>query len=145
MGGKVMTRGRKGRPSYDDYAKSVAEALRFDVFELEECTSLAQMPGVKALLPRYQHAILPIGATLRAMFDKVVADIEKLAKFSNDPLMLRIATFLQIWYREHGTVVRAAQVLGVSRSTVVHTAQPRAIELVARRFLEMAMRSDLSA
>ncbi len=106
---------------------------------------LAQMPGVRVMLRRYANEILPLGATLRAMFDQVVADIERLAKLSNDPYMGRIALFLQIWYREHGTVVAVAKALHVSRSTVVHAIQPRAMDLIVKRFLEMAWRTDLSA
>lgn len=140
-----MGRPKRGRPSYDDYARCVAVALRYDIFELEECTLLAQMPGVKALALQNAHEILPIGATLRAMFDEAVTAIERLAKVSKDPLMERIALFLQIWYRERGTVVRVAKALNVSRSTVVHSIQPRAIDLVVKRFLDTAWRVELSA
>ncbi len=140
-----MTNGRRGRPSHDDYARRVAEALRFDLFELDECSVLAQLPGVRAMICLHQHAVLPTGTALRAMLDEAVADIEVVAKVSNDPIMKRIAIFLQIWYREHDTVVRVSKVLGVSRSTVVHSVQPRAIELVAKRFLELAWKVEVPA
>jgi hypothetical protein len=139
-----MGRPKRGRPSYDDYARCVAAALRYDIFELDNCTPLAQMPGVKAAMVHYRNEILPVGATLRALLDGVITDIERLAKASKDPTMARIALFLQIWYREHGTVVRVAKALNLSRSTVVHTIQPRAIDLVVKRFLEIAWRIELS-
>jgi len=140
-----MVKGRRGRPSYDDYAKRVAEALRFDLFELEECVALSQLPGVVAHCRQHRHAILPTGAALRAMFDSAVADIERLAQQSGDSTMRRIAIFLQIWYREHSTVVAVSKQLGLSRSHVVHAIQPRAIELVTKRFLEMAWAVDVPA
>lgn len=133
-----MASGRRGRPSYDDYARRVAEALRFDLFALEDCTALAQLPGVQATFRNFEHDLLPLGSTLRAMLDRAVADIETVAARSSDPVLQRIAVFLGIWYRERGTVVRVAQTLHVSRSTVVHAIQPRAIDLVTKRFLELA-------
>ncbi len=140
-----MAKGRRGRPSNDDYARCVAQSLRMDLFELEECSVLAQMPGVKAMFPHYQHKTLVIGATLRAMFDQAVADVIAFARSSNEPVMLRIALFLDVWYCQQKTVVYAASVLQLSRSMVVHAIQPRAIELVARRFLEMAWSVEASA
>ena len=47
--------GRRGRPSQDDYAWWVIAMARADLFQLEECALLAQLPGG----PRF-------GATLSA-------------------------------------------------------------------------------
>jgi hypothetical protein len=41
--------GRRGRPSQDDYAKWVITMARADLFQLEECAPLAQLPGVRAM------------------------------------------------------------------------------------------------
>src|SRR5262249_32453067 len=77
------TGGHRGRLSYEEYAIRVCEALRYDLVQLEGCTALAQLPGVQAARKRQGRTFLPIGASLRATFDRVVADIEALAEASN--------------------------------------------------------------
>jgi hypothetical protein len=39
----------------------------------------------------------------------------------------------------------AAEALGLSRSYVAHTVQPRALELVAKHFLDLAWRVEATA
>ena len=43
----LQVKSRQGRPSYDDYAKRVYQVLRWTPFQLETCTALAQLPGVR--------------------------------------------------------------------------------------------------
>jgi hypothetical protein len=71
--------------------------------------------------------------------------VELLALNQRDPASQRLAAFLHIWYKEHETVVTAAEVLDLSRSYVAHSVKPRALELVAKRFLELAWRVEASA
>jgi hypothetical protein len=52
---------------------------------------------------------------------------------------------LHLWYKEGRTVTMAAEVLEPSRSYVAHTVQPRALELVAKHFLDLAWRVEASA
>jgi hypothetical protein len=138
-------KGRRGRPSYEEYVKWVCEALRYDLVQLEGCTALAQLPGVQAARRRQTKTFLPIGASLRAIFDRAVADVEALAKASHTPTLRRVAIFLQIWYREHGTVGQVAEALQLSRSRVAHAVQPQALELVAKRFLDLAWNMEMPA
>jgi len=58
---------------------------------------------------------------------------------------MRVSEFLRIWYREGDTVVRVAMELRLSRSSIVHTAQHRALDLVAKWFLDLVWRADGSA
>ena len=141
----TTTGGRRGRPSYEEYAKRVCEALRYDLVQLEGCTALAQLPGVQATRKHQTKTFLPIGASLRATFDRAVTDVEALAKASHAPALRRVAIFLQIWYREHGTVGQVAEALHLSRSRVAHAVQPQALELVARRFLDLAWNIEVPA
>ena len=82
---------------------------------------------------------------MRTLLDRAVGEVELLALNQRDPAAQRIAAFLHVWYKERETVVIAAQVLELSRSYVAHTVQPRALELVAKRFLELAWRVEASA
>jgi hypothetical protein len=137
--------GRRGRLSHDDYAKAVAAVLRADLFQLEECTLLGQLPGVRALAGRVKRSVFPTGAAIRALLDRAVGEVELLALNQRDTASQRIAAFLHLWYKQGETVVMAAEVLELSRSYVAHTIQPRALELVAKRFLELAWRVEASA
>jgi hypothetical protein len=123
----------------------VCEALRYDLVQLEGCTALAQLPGVQAVRKRESKTFLPLGASLRATFDRAVADVEAVAQASHNPALRRVAVFLQIWYREHGTVAQVAKALHLSRSRVAHAVQPQALDLVARRFLDLAWTAEIPA
>jgi hypothetical protein len=133
---------KSGRPSYDDYARRVCQVLRWTPFQLEECTSLAQLPGVLQRVRQKPTAMLPLGAALRSLLDEAVHDVEQMAADGEDTTSQRLVTFLQIWYRERGTVVRVAEVLGLTRTHVAHQVQRPALELVARRFLDLAWRTQ---
>ena len=137
--------GHRGRPSQEEYAKRVCEALRYDLVQSEGCTALAQLPGVQALRMQQGRTFLPVGASLRATFDRAVADVEAVAQASHNPALRRVAVFLEIWYREHGTVAQVAGALHLSRSRVAHAVQPQALDLVARRFLDLARSAEISA
>jgi hypothetical protein len=137
--------GRRGRPSQDDYAQWVIAMARADLFHLEECAPLAQLPGVRALARQYQRAILPTGAAIRELLDEAVTDVQALCLVSETLLAMRVSEFLRIWYREGDTVVRVATELKLSRSYIVHTVQRRALDLVAKRFLDLAWRAEASA
>jgi hypothetical protein len=135
---------RRGRRSQEDYAKLVSGLIRRAPFELEECASLAQLPGVRRLAQRLDAAIFPTGTAIHHYIERAVCEVERLAMRQRDPLSQRIVLFLHIWYRQRGTVVAVADALGLSRSYVAHRVQPRALELVARRFLELAWRAEAS-
>jgi hypothetical protein len=137
-------KGRRGRLSHDDYAKAVGAVLRADLSELEDCTLLGQLPGVRALAQRLRRGVFPTGLAIRTLLDRAVGEVELLALDQRDPALQRIGAFLHIWYKERETVVTAAAVLELSRSYVAHTVQPRALELVAKRFLELAWRVEAS-
>ncbi len=42
-------KGRPGRLSLEEYTKRVTQVLRCTPFELNDCTALAQLPGVQVL------------------------------------------------------------------------------------------------
>jgi len=134
--------GRRGRLSQGDYVDRIGDVLRKEIFELEECTSLVQLPGVQALARRHRDALFPAGLALRQLFDRAVADVRRYARAGGSLLSLRIAEFLRIWYEEGDTVVRVAHELKLSRSYVVHDIQRPARALVAKRFLELASRVE---
>ncbi len=138
-------KGRPGRLSQEDYAERVCHMLRCTSIELEDCAVLAQLPGVQRLAKQQASEILPNGSAIRALFDRAVGDVERYARASDDRSLERIAIFLQLWYRERQTVVRVAGTLGLSRTHVAREVQKRAVALVARRFLELAWRPDISA
>ncbi len=134
-----------GRLSFDEYAERVSKVLRHTPFELDDCAVLAQLPGVQRLAKQHAHGMVPVGTAIRSLLDRAVGDVEELASASGDRTSQRVATFLRLWYRERGTVVQVAKVLGLSRSHVAHEVQKRAVALVARRFLELAWRPVVSA
>jgi hypothetical protein len=109
-----------------------------DIVQLDECTALAQLPGVQEAFRHHQHRVLPVGWAIRTLLDQAVADVMALVPASRDPMVQRIVVFLQIWYGEHGTVAQVAEALQLSPSRVWHAIKPRAIELVTRRFLDLA-------
>jgi hypothetical protein len=112
--------------------------LRYDLVQLDECAALAQLPGVQTLSRRHGQRLLPVGTALRALLDQAVGDVTALAMAGRDPSLDRIAIFLRVWYSERGTVADAAAALELSRSRVYHAVKPLAVELVTRRFLELA-------
>lgn len=136
---------KTGRPSYEDYVRRVWIALRLEPLQLEECTALAQLPGVRARIGERPLAFLPTATALRAMLDEAVGEVEAMVVSNEDATSQRIGTFLRIWYRERGTVTQAAQALSLSRSHVAHAVQRRALELVTRRFLDAAWQVPQSA
>jgi len=138
-------KGRPGRLSLDEYTKRVTQVLRCTPFELNDCAVLAQLPGVQRLAQQQVKGMVPTGTAIRTLLDRAVSDVEELALASGDLPSQRVATFLKLWYRDRQTVVRVAEVFGLSRSHVAHEVQKRAVSLVARRFLELAWRSDVSA
>jgi len=137
-GKRCDSAGRRGRPSYEDYAGRVCAALRYDLVRLDECMALTQLPGVQELSRRNEQRLLPVGSALRALFDQAVADVTALATAGRDPSLDRIAIFLRIWYTERGTITEVAGALELSRSRVSRAVKPPAVELVTRRFLELA-------
>lgn len=136
---------RSGRPSYDDYAKWVCQVLRWTPFQLETCTALAQLPGVRQRVRQKPTAMLPLGTALRSLLDEAVHDVEEVAAASEDRSSQRLAAFLRIWYRERGTVVQVAETLGLSRTHVAHQIQRPALALIVRRFLDLAWQAQVSA
>jgi hypothetical protein len=136
---------RRGRPSQDDYVRQVCTVLRYDAFRLEECTTLGQLPAVQALARRMQRSIFPTGSALHTLLDRAVTEVEMLARNQRDLNSVRIAIFLEMWYRQGEPVTLVADALELSRSHVAHHIQKRALELVARRFLELAGRVEVPA
>jgi hypothetical protein len=129
---------KTGRPSHEDYVRRVWIALRLEPLQLEECTALAQLPGVQARIRERPLAFLPTATALRALLDEAVGEVERMVASSEDATSQRIVAFLRIWYRERGTVTQVAHALSLSRSHVAHGVQRRALELVTRRFLDAA-------
>jgi hypothetical protein len=86
-----------------------------------------------------------VGTALRALLDQAGTEVEMHTLQQRDQMSQRIALFLHVWFRQRGTVVEAADVLGVSRPHVAHPIQKRATEMVASRFLELAGRVDIPA
>lgn len=131
--------------SHEDYAKVVTTVIRRDLFELEACTTLGQLPGVRALAHQLKRGIFPTGMAIRHLLDRAVNEVLMLALDQPDLASQRIASFLHLWYKQGETVVTIAAALGLSRSYVTHTIQRRALDLVARRFLEHAWRVEATA
>ena len=48
-------------------------------------------------------------------------------------------------HAEHDTVGQVAETLHLSRSRVAHAVQPQALELVAKRFLDLAWNLEMPA
>lgn len=136
---------RRGRPSQDDYVRRVCTVLRYDAFRLEECTALGQLPAVQALARRLQRSVFPTGTAIRTLMDRAVGEVEMVAMNQRDTTSRRIAYFLELWYRQGEPVTLVADAMELSRSHVAHYIQKRALELVARRFLELAGRVEVPA
>jgi len=96
------------------------------------------------LVGRQSTTFLPICASLKATVDRAVADVVAPAQESHTPALRRVPIFLQIWYREHGTVGQMAEAIQLSRSRVAHAVQPQTLELVAKRFLDLAWTVEMS-
>ncbi len=118
--------------------------MRHDAFKLEECAALGQMPGVQVLARRLERSIFPTGLAIRTLLDRSLHEVEMVALHQKDTASERMAMFLHL-YRQGETVTLIADALGLSRSYVVHHVQRRALDLVARRFLEIAERVEVSA
>ncbi len=139
---RVEMRGRRGRPSIDDTVHLVASLVRADIRKLEDCTTFSGYPGVRALVKRHQHKVLPLGVSLRILMDHAVADVQALTNAVSACSYRRMAVFLRIWYVEERPVTEVARVLQLERTHVAKTVQRPALELVARRFLYLAEQAD---
>jgi len=139
---RAESRGRRGRPSKDDTVRFVASLVRADVRKLEDCTTFAGYPGVRALVRCHQRKVLPLGVSLKALLDRAVADVLALTSAVNAHVYRRMAVFLQMWYTEERPVTEVARTLHLERTHVVKTVQRPALELVARRFLYLAEQAD---
>jgi hypothetical protein len=113
--------------------------LHWTPFQLETCTALAQLPGVRQRVRQKPTAMLPLGTALRSLLDEAVHDVEEVATASEDRTSQRLTAFLRIWYRERGTVVQVAETVGLSRTHVARQIQRPALALVVRRFLDVVL------
>lgn len=139
------SKGRRGRPRQDNYVKQVIPLLRAHLYQLNACAAFTQLPGVRSQAKLYSKRLLHEGLAIWILMDQAVDEIRSLGLSCGTLLSQRISVSLEIWYEEAGTVVQAAEKLGLSRSYVVHHVQPKALELVARRFLELAGRVESAA
>src|SRR5258708_19537041 len=98
-------KGRRGRLSHDDYAKAVGAVLRADLFELEDCALLGQLPGVRTLAQRLRRGVFPTGLAIRSLLDRAVGEVELLALNQRDPTSHRTPPFLPISYKDPTTAV----------------------------------------
>lgn len=135
--------GHRGRPSHEEYEKLASSVLRREAFQLEDCTMLAQLPGVQQLARRLKGSVFPTGTAIRFLLDRAAMEVEQHTFRQRDVTSQRIAVFLHIWYGEQGTTVAVADALGVSRSLISHCVQPQSVTLVAKRFLELAWRFEV--
>jgi hypothetical protein len=106
---------------------------------------LGQLPGVRGYARQFSKAIFPTGSAIHYLIERSVEEVEQLAQTQRDAKSLQVARFLEVWYRQRGTVVNAAEALELSRSYVAHRIQPRALGLVAHRFLDLAWKIEASA
>jgi hypothetical protein len=97
---------------------------------------------VRALVKQYRSEILPMGKALRYLLDRAAGDVIALGEVMNGTQTGRVATFLQLWYREQRTVADIARQMNLERTHVAKTVQRPARELVARRFLDLAERAE---
>src|SRR5262249_19258823 len=109
---------------------------RTDLFVLEDCAMLGQLPRVRVIAQLLKRGVLTSGMAIRTLLDRAVNAVEMLALNEEDVVSQRIASFLHLWYEEGETVVTVAEALGLSHSFVAHTIQRRALYLVTRHFLE---------
>jgi predicted RNase H-like HicB family nuclease len=124
-----MLSGSRGRPSHEDYEHLVSSVLRREAFQLEDCSVLAQLPGVQQLARSLKGSVFPTGTAIRFFLDQAAHEVEQHAWRQRDIASQRIAAFLHIWYGEQGTTVAVAEALGVSRSHISHTVQRQALAL----------------
>jgi hypothetical protein len=136
---------RRGRPSRDDYVRQVVPLIRADVWKLDECSAFAAYPAVRALAKQYRREILPMGKAMKCLIDRAVGDVIALGAVLSGTQSDRVATFLRLWYREERTVAAIARQLDLERTHVAKTVQRPALELVARRFLDLAEQTDPTA
>jgi hypothetical protein len=95
---------RRGRPSRDDYVRQLVPLIRADVWKLDECSAFSAYPAVRALTKQYRREILPMGKALKCLLDRAVGDVIALGEVISGTQTGRVATFLQLWYREERTV-----------------------------------------
>jgi hypothetical protein len=82
---------------------------------------------VQRLAKQQASEMVPSGTAIRTLLDRAVGDVERLARASGDRPLEWVAIFLQLWYRERQTVVRAAEALGLSRTHVAREVQRQAL------------------
>jgi hypothetical protein len=141
---QAAARGRRGRLSREEYIRAVCAVIRWDPFRLDDCALLGQLPGVRGHAQQLSKAIFPTGTAIHRLIERSVEEVEQLAEMQRDAKSQRVARFLEVWYRQRGTVVSAAEALDLSRSYVAHRIQPHALELVAQRFLDLAWQVEAS-
>jgi hypothetical protein len=101
-------KGHHGRRSRSDHVQRIAGLIRAEVWELEACTVYAGYPGVRTALAHCQREVYPLGVALKQLFDRAIADLIDVEETVQSPQVMRMATFLQLWYREHESVAQIA-------------------------------------
>ena len=142
-GSRSRPQQKRGRKSGEEILEQVTLALRH-VGDLEylEASSLGRLPGVDLLIEeRYQRALYPVGFSIRALLLGAVKAVCR--EFEEIPRYQREVTFLRLYARSV-SVVEISQTLGLSREHVSRAIGPRAVGMVAKRFLDWANSDEIS-
>lgn len=132
---------KRGRKSSQEVRRQVILALKnLQELGLLEESPLVRLPGVRRLAEReYHSAIFPSAFALRSLLmdtaNAVTGDLAKIPNYHRE------VTFIQAFV-QGDSVADISRRLSLSREHVARTVQPRALNLVARVFLEKAASND---
>jgi len=54
------------------------------LFALEDCATLGQLPGIRAIAQRLKRAVFPTGLAIRTLLDRAVNEVKVLALNQDD-------------------------------------------------------------
>jgi len=132
------TAAKRGPLSFDDLLVRIDHGLRYldDRIELNR-NPLTRLSRVETLAQaRYASCVHPEAVALHEMLDVSVRLV--LSEIEGEARLWKVREFLSL-YRGGSTIKQAGKQLGMSREYCSRVIKKRAVELVAEKFIQLAM------
>ena len=133
---------KRGRPTTEDRERLAATLARATRIKPEQCDPFLPYPGVQALMKQLHTQVCCAPMAVQVLSDGALQDVYQDASSLRTAEYRQIATFLRLLTIHHKNVSAVAREMGLARMDVVRTIQPRALLLVAKRFMYLAQQTD---
>ncbi|HEV7126795.1 MAG TPA: hypothetical protein VGN32_05060, partial [Ktedonobacterales bacterium] len=126
----------------EDRERLAVSLVRATRIRPQLCEPFGAYPGVQTLLKQLRTQVCGTAIALQVLSDGAFDDVYRDAKAVRSTEYRHLATFLRLLITQQKNVSAVARAMGLSRMYVVRSIQPRALLLVAKRFMHLAEQSD---